>query len=82
MGLQSFYDLTKRIVAHSFEIKYIRLDNGTEYKTSQVVKFLQKYGIVEDNSPPHTSPLNGVAERFLRTLQNCIRTYIADSGFP
>ena len=44
--------------------------------------FLEKNGISEDRSPPHTSPLNGVAERFLRTIEDCSRALLTASGLP
>ena len=43
---------------------------------------MNDHDILPDNSPPHTSPLNGVAERFLRTIEDCSRALLTDSGLP
>ena len=82
LGLKAFYEEMKRIVPYSFQIQYIRMDNGTEYKTKDVQKFLNDHKIKEDKSPPCTSPLNGTAERFLRTIRNCTHALLVDSGLP
>lgn len=82
LGLQAFFEMIDRTVDFPYRTRFIRMDNGTEYKTDEVKKFLRKKGIVEDLSPPHTSPLNGVAERFLQTIQNATRSILSDSGLP
>ena len=81
-GLILFLDKIRRLLPHDSSVKYIRMDNGTEYKTSDVVEVLKKWNIKEDPSPPYTSPLNGVAERFNRSIQEKTRCLLSDSGFP
>lgn len=82
LGLKAFYDLMDATLPYPYKTDWIRMDNGTEYKTPQVKKFLAKKNIKEDLAPPYTSPLNGVAERFLLVIGNCDRSLLVDSGLP
>ena len=82
LGFEKFYDNIKRTVPYDVKTSFICMDNSTEYKTKKVVQFLSKNSILEDLAPPNTSPLNGTAERFNRTIQNCARAMLSDSGLP
>ena len=43
---------------------------------------MEKERIELDSGPPYTPELNGVAERFNKTLQRKIRAFMCDSGLP
>lgn len=81
LGLKEFHDYMTRH-CNPFRTQFLRLDNGTEYKTAEVVEFMNQHKILPDNTPTHTSELNGVAERFNRTLQNMTRALLVNAGFP
>lgn len=81
LGLKVFFDSVERCLNQAIHPRFIRMDNGMEYKTKEVKEFLDKRNIVEDRSPPYTSQLNGVAVRFLQTIQNATRSILVDSGF-
>jgi transposase InsO family protein len=49
-------------------IKKIRIDNGTEFKNSQIEGFLEEEGIKHELSSPYTTQQNSVVERNNRTL--------------
>ena len=72
----------ERDLGGKFKVKTLRSDNGTEYINREMETFCMERGILLDIIPPYTSPLNGVAERFNRSLQEKMRALIFDSGFP
>jgi transposase InsO family protein len=57
-------------------IKKIRSDNGTEFKNSQIERFLEDEGIKHEFSSPYTPQQNGVVERKNRTLLDMARTIL------
>jgi hypothetical protein len=57
-------------------IKKIRSDNGTEFKNSQIERFLEEEGIKHDFSSPYTPQQNGVVETKNRTLWDMARTML------
>lgn len=61
-------------------VKNIVVDNGTEYRNSNLNSMLSKRGIVHDFSTAYTPEQNGRAERFNRTILNGIKTLLYDSG--
>lgn len=64
------------------KLKAIRFDNAGENIGNAVKDFLRTKGILIDAIPPHTPPLNGVAERLNRTLAEKIRSLLHQSGLP
>jgi transposase InsO family protein len=57
-------------------IKKIRSHNGTEFKNSQIIGFLEEEGIKHELSSPYTPQQNGVVERKNRTLLDMARTML------
>jgi transposase InsO family protein len=57
-------------------IKKIRSDNGTEFKNSQIERFLEDEGNKHEFSSPYTPQQNGVVERKNRTLLDTARTML------
>jgi transposase InsO family protein len=66
-------------------IKKIRIDNGTEFKNSQIEGFLEEEGIKHEFSSPYTPQQNGVVERKNRTLldmqEPCLMSTRHRTGF-
>jgi transposase InsO family protein len=63
-------------------IKKIRSDNGTKFKNSQIVGFLEEEGIKHEFSSPYTPQQNGVVERKNRTLLDMARTMLDEYKTP
>nr|GEX66552.1 ribonuclease H-like domain-containing protein [Tanacetum cinerariifolium] len=61
------------------QVKVIRIDNGTEFKNSDLNQFCELKGIKREFSVPRTPQQNGNAERKNRTLIKAARTMLADS---
>jgi hypothetical protein len=59
-------------------IKKIRSDNGTEFKNSQIERFIEEEGIKHEFSSPYTPQQNGVVERKNRTLMDMVRTMLEE----
>jgi transposase InsO family protein len=62
-------------------IKKIRIDNGTEFKNSQIEGFLEE-GIKHEFSSPYTPQQNVVVERKNRTLLDMERTMLDEYKTP
>jgi hypothetical protein len=62
--------------------KYIRIDNGTEFKPKRLAKYLQKRGIQLELSTTYTPEENGISERSNRTILDKTRTIIIASHLP
>jgi hypothetical protein len=56
-----------------------RSDNGGEFKNSRVSQLLSSNGVRQSFTPKYTPQLNGIAERFNRTLTNMARSFMVDS---
>jgi hypothetical protein len=63
-------------------IKKIRSDNGTEFKNSQIERFLEEEGIKHEFSSSYTSQQNGVVEMKNRTLLDMARTMLDEYKTP
>jgi transposase InsO family protein len=63
-------------------IKKIRRDNGTEFKNSQIKRFLEEEGIEHEFSSPYTPQQNGVVERKNITLLDMARTMLDEYKSP
>jgi transposase InsO family protein len=58
-------DLITRLETQTeHKVKYIRSDRGGEFMGKEIKKYLQKKGITDELSAPHTPQQNGVAERY------------------
>ena len=60
-------------------IKVLRCDNGREYINSNVFKFAREKGICVKPSPPYVHELNGVAERYNRSIMDMSRCLLAEA---
>lgn len=67
-------------------IAELRSDNGGEYggefETSEFAQFCSLHGISQTMGPAHTPELNGVAERWNRTIKEKIRCSLIDASLP
>lgn len=57
-------------------------DNGTEFKNTEVNKFLKERGILHRVSTPYTAQQNGLVERDIRTIFESGRTMLIGAKFP
>ncbi|GKC82070.1 putative ribonuclease H-like domain-containing protein, partial [Tanacetum coccineum] len=64
------------------KVKFIRYDNGTEFKNSIMNQFCELKGIKREFSVARTPQQNCVAKRKNKTLIEAARTMIVDSKFP
>ncbi|KAK9688540.1 hypothetical protein QE152_g35275 [Popillia japonica] len=60
------------------KVKEIRCDNGREYLNKDFYELAKREGIYIRPSPPYTHELNGVAERYNRTIMNRARCLLAE----
>lgn len=64
------------------KVKKVRCDNGREYLNRRFYKFAREKGFRIRPGPPRTSQLNGVAERYNRTIMNRARCLRAEAKMP
>ena len=64
------------------KIRYIRSDNGTEFKNTGLDEYLDILGITHELSAPYTPQQNGVMERKNRTLAEMARTMLDEYKTP
>ncbi|GKE17404.1 putative ribonuclease H-like domain-containing protein, partial [Tanacetum coccineum] len=64
------------------KVKFIKSDNGTEFKNSIMNQFCEIKGIKREFSVARTPRQNGIAERKNRTLIEAARTMLVDSKMP
>jgi transposase InsO family protein len=58
------------------KVKNIRIDNGTEFKNTQIEDYLDEEGIKHEFLTPYTPQQNGVAERKNMTLIEIAKTML------
>jgi Integrase core domain/GAG-pre-integrase domain/gag-polypeptide of LTR copia-type len=63
-------------------IKILRTDNGREYLSSDLQKYLELYGIRSQTSCPYTLQQNGVAERKNRHILEVTRSLLIGMNVP
>nr|GFB85520.1 retrovirus-related Pol polyprotein from transposon TNT 1-94 [Tanacetum cinerariifolium] len=71
--------ITKIQNLKDLKVKFIRCDNGGEFKSKEMNEFCTKKGIRREFSNAKTPQQNGVAERRNRTLIEAVRTMLADA---
>lgn len=64
------------------KIKEYQSDNGKEFVNKKFSIHLMEHGIRRRLSVVYTPQQNGLAERYNRTLSNCIRCLLIHSGLP
>lgn len=77
-----YVDEMKANFGEKFKVGRLRCNNGGEYINNTIDEYCGKEGIILEPCLPHTSQLNGTAERFNRTMQDKIRALLFDSGYP
>lgn len=63
-------------------VKYIRSDNGSEFKNSSMSMLLESENVIQEFSAPWTPQQNGEAERANRTVLETAKTILSESGLP
>ncbi|KAI3747413.1 hypothetical protein L6452_09869 [Arctium lappa] len=63
-------------------VKFLRTDNGTEFKNNKVEEYLESVGISHQYSAARTPQQNGVVERRNRTLVEAAHTMLSHSDLP
>lgn len=63
----------------SIKVKVVRSDQGGEFNSATAQSWYKSLGINHQMSPRYTQELNGVAERFNRTVSEMISTMVASS---
>ena len=66
----------------SKRLKFLRLDNGGEYLSSEFRDYLSREGIRHELTIPKTPQQNGVGERMNRTLVESVRSMFIDAYLP
>jgi transposase InsO family protein len=64
----------------SSPIKCLQTDNGGEYISSLLTRYLMENGILHRRTCPHTSQQNGIVERKHRHIVDMGLTLLAQSG--
>ena len=64
---------------YNTRIKYLRSDNGTEFRNNNFKDFCQSYGIIQQFTVPHNPQQNGRAERFNGTLISSAKVMLNDA---
>ena len=64
------------------EIKWVRLDNGGEYGSSELNTYIESKGLLFQPTVPYSPESNGVAERINRTLISKVRAILIDAKIP
>ncbi|KAI3715184.1 hypothetical protein L6452_22154 [Arctium lappa] len=64
------------------QVKFLRTDNGTEFKNKIVEEYLESVEISHQYSAARTPEQNGVVERRNRTLVEAARTMLSQSELP
>ncbi|GKC53406.1 putative ribonuclease H-like domain-containing protein [Tanacetum coccineum] len=78
--LKTFITSIENQINH--KVKFIRCDNGTEFKNNDMNQFCRLKGIKREFSVARTPQQNGVVERNNMTLIEAARTMLADSLLP
>ncbi len=60
-------------------MKKLRCGNGGKYLNNKIYELANEKGIMIEPCPPYVHELNGVAEKFNRTIMNSARCLIDES---
>lgn len=63
-------------------LKVLQSDNGGEYISTQMIRFLEQRGIQHRRTTPRNPHQNGVAERLNRTLVELVRAMLHHKSLP
>ena len=82
IAFENFLKEVRKSRGPSAKIGILRLDNGTEYKTTEMKQIIEREGIEVQTTPPRSSNLNGTAEKFNRDIMEKTRALMISAGFP
>ena len=69
-----------RVEAESgFKLQRFRTDGGGEYCSNSMQEYMFEHGIKHERTPAHTPEMNGVSERFNRTLVEKVKSMLHES---
>lgn len=71
-----------KVLQWSQRVKTLQSDNGGEYLSNAMTRFLEDRGIQHRLTTPHNPHQNGVAERLNRTLVELVRTMLSHKQLP
>ena len=71
-----------KVLQWSKRLKTLQSDNGGEYLSNAMTRFLKERGIQHRLTTPHNPHQNGVAERMNRTLCELVRTMLNHKKLP
>lgn len=81
--LQCFRGFQRRMLSAWNEgVTTIRTDNGMEFCSTEFDNYLLTQGIVHQHTNSYSPQMNGIAERYNRTLIEGVRALLVDSGLP
>ena len=63
------------------QFKKVRCDKGGEFEAKEFQNVLEKYGASPQYSEANVHEHNGTAERLIKTLDDCLRSLLLESGF-
>ncbi|XP_071573295.1 uncharacterized protein [Temnothorax nylanderi] len=81
-ALEKYLISARNLLGKEEKLCYVKSDQGKEFTGGAFKEVLKREKIKAIFAPPYTPEHNGVAERFNRTLQEKVRTYMFDSGLP
>ena len=81
-AFESYLVSARNLLGTDAKVCYVRSDRGTKYTGGKFAEIMRKEKIEPGRGPPYTPELNGVAERFNKTIQRTIRANMCDSGLP
>lgn len=60
----------------------LKTDRGGEYSSSKFKAFAATHGIKLEQAPAHTPQQNSIAERYNRTIMECVRVQMIHAAIP
>jgi hypothetical protein len=74
---ECFINFEKEVkLQHGKDVKWVRLDNGGEYGSSELNDYVESKGIIFQPAVAYSPESNGVAERMNRTLMAKVRAIL------
>ena len=64
------------------KIRVLRINNGGEYTSNELMEYCSAEGIKKEHTVPHTPQQNGVAERKNMTMVGVAKAMLFDRGLP
>lgn len=80
--VENQHDTKLKILRPGKTLKVLQSDNGGEYISSRMMRFLEERGIKHRLTAPRNPHQNGVAERMNRTLIELVRSMLHQKSLP